>query len=890
MIFSAAGGCEHQCCLENHYVSGRECVPCPAGSSSTGGTNFFLIFFSPFFFDFFFVNPGKIYLDSCVCNAGYYRLRDGDSFTCELCATECSDLGKRKSECFGDSWADTECICMEPPNVDISKMNTTTCAFRSNGIFFSEKSILVFFTYFFFSVCSLGFSSGSSSEVSVYNVRGSSEESRVYSWDVTNKFAKVLNFEGDFSVFFSRENAIFFFLSFSDGKVFRTTSSNVIVDNTDAIIDASGETNAETVLGLQILYDDKQEFDRIYFSLSFGSGSRVYETRLWPTSGNYNDVNDAKYEFSKHKASLFVIGGNSITFWDTLSKSVFFFFLFCMFVCDLFFFFRGIYQDSGSGLKVLVNNVENFNFFMNVSSTDIFFAHGGMFYKYSLMNSVDWVLQADLFYAVEEAGHNGVIHSGVLFSENVLFYTTKEDGNMWMFDMLQGYVRRWEPQERKNMFVNFILKRQDESSVFIARTENDITSVDEIKVRKCGPGRVAQSVCENCNNDGSICVTLPCYREFLCPDLRDGEDCKCVDGYYENDKKECTVCPSTSFCSDGKREACPNHMTSLHFSSSESDCFCDNGYIYDYDSGECVLCGSDEYCTASLLDFQSGVQRETCPNAGQVSPVSGKGWIGDCLCDPKRGFFLDSGGEKCISCEQASCKVLSTGSSGKVRFVVSLVVAKESLANKMESDLATRNLGFTSVDCTRKFSKNGLHEYVCIFDFSDLNSERYFAQDKQVRDGVSLFSIAQISEQEMSDTPTLGTFAPNSYQRCPAGKVFSDAGVCVCRAGYFASSDGSCFSCASGEYKPDAGDAECISCPYQSTSSAGANDCVCNAKKNLFFDALEGCCKSQQTKACVKEAPGVLGLSVFEFLLVSLAIFIFMICSVYQYVKQKKRR
>ena len=124
-------------------------------------------------------------------------------------------------------------------------------------------------------------------------------------------------------------------------------------------------------------------------------------------------------------------------------------------------------------------------------------------------------------------------------------------------------------------------------------------------------------------------------------------ECKCIEGYFNNDLGECQVCAPGFWCPGGGiMKACPEHSTSSSGATHLGDCSCSPGFFQPWPADDekeggpnCKHCYAGAYCPGGQVAL---------PCTSNSMSEMGSSKADACVCSP--GYF-GSGLTRCEACE-----------------------------------------------------------------------------------------------------------------------------------------------------------------------------------------------------------------------------------------------
>ena len=330
-------------------------------------------------------------------------------------------------------------------------------------------------------------------------------------------------------------------------------------------------------------------------------------------------------------------------------------------------------------------------------------------------------------------------------------------------------------------------------------------------------GAVAISTCATCPV-GQYCSTvgtapLPCTdapssnSQYLSTSTTStGCSWQCNNGYYL-DTGSCVSCPANSWCTASVKNQCPLNTVSSPLSSSQSQCLCQAGYFGDGSKSPCSLCNAGSYCQGG-----NGNISTLCP--GNSTSPPGSNLITQCQCIPG---YEGSNGTTCTQCPQdticlsgqlSQCPANSHAPAGSY-------IIDECVAN---AGFYQTGFGATPIRCpANSYCTGGQAIAPCtshaISPAQSVSSDACYC-DRGYQGVQNAPCVACTSGtwcwtgilnlcQAHSNSPPLSSYMAN----------------CTCNPGYTGADGSTCTACGAGTYKSLQGSSDCITCPVGQTFS-----------------------------------------------------------------------
>ena len=309
----------------------------------------------------------------------------------------------------------------------------------------------------------------------------------------------------------------------------------------------------------------------------------------------------------------------------------------------------------------------------------------------------------------------------------------------------------------------------------------------------CIPGYIREGgICRDCYV-GSYCPNQ--FTETQCnegsssaPTSTSSNDCICSPGYV-GPRNDCTRCPVDNYCSgDASQIACPQHSTTVTVGgkSSISDCICNPGFYEN--NNQCIICEADHYCfNDAKID---------CP--ANSSALQQQGQKGKCICNE----FFRKDETVDIHCVPCGDELVCHGTVDGITDGVIEYCSQEQPGHPASTNVNQRCLcppgsycddGLASDSC----SETGHLCNTCQNDFYCYDNQKFAC----ILNAISPANSSNIS-------------------------------ACVCKAGYYRASDGSCLVCPIGSFCENEIRTACNSFDGQLTTHATASiyrsDCICS--------------------------------------------------------------
>lgn len=369
-------------------------------------------------------------------------------------------------------------------------------------------------------------------------------------------------------------------------------------------------------------------------------------------------------------------------------------------------------------------------------------------------------------------------------------------------------------------------------------------------------------------NGSATCTPCPEFTSHTLTGSETGADCVCDDGYTGDFATGCTACPAGSYRPVDTNEcaACPGGtVTSGATGASDLDaaCLCAPGTTGLASTG-CGACPVNTFQPTA-----GGTTCEPCPEFS-ISPAAATS-ADNCTCDAEyvrsteptltcelgcpAGYSAGPADLECFACSAGTYKP----TSGSGACLACPEHSTHSLLNASSVDACLCAQGFVRAPswpepaacdaCEAGTFNNRVNSTVCHECYAeDVNNACTpdATQNTTACVGVCQVPAGQGAIAVFGDVPSNfapcepGTWNDGAYvlcQPCPTGTTHDLTGAtsvaaCYCMPGY-SLTGAQCSACASGTYKPDAGnDTACVACPSGATSPAGATgpeQCVCAA-------------------------------------------------------------
>lgn len=258
-------------------------------------------------------------------------------------------------------------------------------------------------------------------------------------------------------------------------------------------------------------------------------------------------------------------------------------------------------------------------------------------------SSSDAVIQISLDQPLWISGYTVVEYLGFRPSQNLYFYYTIGDPNVWYsLGVVTG------PTNPATAGPGVVLHNFTLGTMYwvdgVRFRENAFSPVStawSIGIR--GPAWTNCSQCPagHCCDGGAVayahaeCTTPGHYALIACASA----DCLCRPGYY-GDKTNCQLCPVGSYCpGDTVVTACPALQTSPAGSDALADCDCEPG-AYHTDASTCAVCSPGSYCLGGAAPPAA------CPDPHHTSPPGSRA-LADCVCESP---YYGANGTNCSLC------------------------------------------------------------------------------------------------------------------------------------------------------------------------------------------------------------------------------------------------
>ena len=493
-----------------------------------------------------------------------------------------------------------------------------------------------------------------------------------------------------------------------------------------------------------------------------------------------------------------------------------------------------------------------------------------------------------------------------------------------------------------DIYVEDLVCRPCENTHFCSEGERipcPAHSLSEFSAVNTAPADVEDCVCvPGYNRTGDECELAPTgayyyedgeaqpcaqHKRTYVPGASKAADCVCVPGFFTDEVGGCVRCAADSFnekqnatsCTD-----CPLHSShSIEGSNDETDCVCDAGAYSISDEVvpvACQLCAGgyfkstpgSEACVGCLADqFSNGTGASTCRSCHTNSVSASLSSSQEaCMCVPG---YETAAEDVCVACGVGKFKATPSHgqcelcADGKFQDASAQSLCTDCLSHSQSESQRGFCLcedGYTSSPPGSLVSRPSCHECpsqtfkdepgqqsctACLLHFES-NPASTRQSDCLCSAGYAFTGLYDACEPCQAGTykPTVGNAEDgDDCTACPAntfsGENSSLLGDCICNAGFYRDSlELGCVPCGLGEFKPEAGEAACDTCPVNaynphlhatqcqqcqdfSTSFAGSSavaDCVCVSGYVLEADECVPCspgtyadAASQQCVECV---------------------------------------
>ena len=290
-------------------------------------------------------------------------------------------------------------------------------------------------------------------------------------------------------------------------------------------------------------------------------------------------------------------------------------------------------------------------------------------------------------------------------------------------------------------------------------------------------------------------------------------------GEYVDDTV-CLLCPSSSYCVNGSRFACPEHSFTdpLEYPSTVDACICEGGYHRIGDvcengtAPQYYVDGQQLHCPANMLtviDFADSASFCVCDTGFEKTGS-------DCAACPAGKFKNTTGDQACLTCEGGTF----TNSTG------------HTVCEQCAQDQYSLPGDTICTDCrpqsTAPAGSDHSYDCECVkgFEFDNLQCEECAAG--KYKDTISNDDQCQLCD-------------PNAFSL--AGSIADTA--CLCNIGFSGPDGGECTACAKGTFKNVTGDADCLPCAANTfanlTAMTRCHDCVADSSSTPGSDSVEDC-------------------------------------------------